>query len=130
MVEAVGEKADPAWIGKQVGVFPLIPCYDCGPCRARQYEMCRNYGYLGSRQDGGFAEYVTVPVKNLIELPAGVSIEAAAMFEPMAVAVHAIRRAEAGQSGSDRGLRAGDDRLVCAYVPDRSRVSERLCCGQ
>lgn len=54
--------------------------------------MCRSYGCLGSRQDGGFAEYVAVPVKNLIRLPDGVSYEEAAMLEPMSVAVHAIRR--------------------------------------
>lgn len=98
MVEEVGENADPAWKGKRVGVFPLIPCYSCGPCLAGQYEMCRSYGYLGSRQDGGFAEYVAVPAKNLIALPETVSYEEAAMLEPMAVAVHAIRRAAAGKS--------------------------------
>lgn len=92
VVESVGENVDSEWKDKRVGIFPLIPCYTCGPCRAGQYEMCRSYGYLGSRQDGGFAEYVTVPVKNLIRLPDGVSYEEAAMLEPMSVAVHAIRR--------------------------------------
>ena len=84
-----------AWLGKRVGVFPLLPCRACPPCRSGTYEMCRSYGYLGSRQDGGFAEYVTAPVKNLIELPESVSFEEAAMLEPMAVAVHAMRRASA-----------------------------------
>lgn len=93
IVEEVGEIADPAWKGKRVGIFPLIPCYTCGPCQAGKYEMCRHYGYLGSRQDGGFAEYVSVPEKNLIELPQEVSYEEAAMLEPMAVAVHAMRKA-------------------------------------
>lgn len=79
------------WLGQRVGVFPLIPCGKCMPCRKKQYEMCRNYSYLGSRRDGGFAEYVAVPSKNLIRLPEGVSFEAAAMLEPMAVAVHAMR---------------------------------------
>ena len=80
------------WKGKKVGVFPLIPCRECGPCRNRQYEMCRNYSYLGSRCDGGFAEYVAVPEWNLIELPEEVPYAEAAMMEPMAVAVHAMRR--------------------------------------
>lgn len=81
-----------SWIGKRVGVFPLIPCGKCLPCRQKRYEMCRNYSYLGSRRDGGFAEYVSVPVWNLIELPKEVTFEQAAMMEPMAVAVHAMRR--------------------------------------
>jgi len=73
-------------------VFPLIPCEECIACKQKKYEMCRNYSYLGSRRDGGFAEYVAVPEWNLIPLPENVSFEAAAMLEPMAVAVHAMRR--------------------------------------
>ena len=90
-VESAAEGSDSKWIGKRVGIFPLIPCGKCVPCRRRQFEMCRNYDYLGSRRNGGFAEYVSVPAKNLIKLPDNVSYEAAAMLEPMAVAVHAIR---------------------------------------
>lgn len=98
VVEAVGEGVNDSWLRKRVGVFPLIPCGNCMPCRKKQYEMCRNYDYLGSRRNGGFGEYVTVPETNLIELPDRVSFQEAAMLEPMAVAAHAIRRAmpEAG----------------------------------
>lgn len=91
---AVVKSADPAWVGKRVGVFPLIPCRDCDMCREKKYEMCRKYSYLGSRCDGGFAEYVCVPVWNLIELPEEVFFEQAACLEPLAVAVHAVRRAK------------------------------------
>lgn len=55
--------------------------------------MCRHYSYLGSRADGGFAEYAAVPAENLIILPDNVTFAEAAMLEPMAVAVHAMRRA-------------------------------------
>ena len=92
MVVAVGEKVSSDWLHKAVGIFPLLPCKECNPCRKKEYEMCRNYNYLGSRCHGGFAEYVAVPVWNLIELPKEVSYEAAAMLEPMAVAVHAMRK--------------------------------------
>ncbi len=91
-IEAVGINVDTKWQGKRVGVFPLIPCKECIPCRNENYEMCRKYNYLGSRCNGGFAEYVAVPKENLIELPDNVSFEQAAMLEPMAVAVHAIRK--------------------------------------
>lgn len=91
-VVEVGASVTKAWIGKSVGVFPLIPCCQCAPCRKMQYEMCTNYSYLGSRRDGGFAEYVAVPEWNLLQLPPGVSRMEAAMLEPMAVAVHAMRQ--------------------------------------
>ena len=93
-VEALGENADSKWLGKRVGVFPLIPCRECIPCQNKRYEMCKKYSYLGSRRNGGFAEYVAVPERNLLELPDNVTFEQAAMLEPMAVAVHAIRRIE------------------------------------
>ncbi len=91
-VVKLGAKADKSWLGQRVGVFPLLPCKECIPCQKKQYEMCQHYSYLGSRQDGGFAEYVTVPVWNLLPLPEEVTYEEAAMLEPMAVAAHAMRR--------------------------------------
>lgn len=94
IVTEVGRGVSTEWLNKRVGIFPLIPCKECDPCQKQQYEMCQNYSYLGSRTDGGFAEYVRVPIWNLIELPDNVSMEQAAMLEPMAVAVHAIRRAQ------------------------------------
>ena len=91
-VVKVGKRADIKWLHKRVGIFPLIPCRKCAACQRQQYELCRDYGYLGSRRNGGFAEYTAVPQWNLIELPDSVSYEEAAMLEPMAVAVHAMRR--------------------------------------
>lgn len=92
VVTETGSGADGKWLGRRVGVFPLMPCGKCAQCQAQRYEMCENYGYLGSRDNGGFAEYVEVPAWNLIALPETVSFGQAAMLEPMAVAVHAIRR--------------------------------------
>ena len=91
-VVETGEGVDHSWSGKRVGIFPLIPCRKCEQCMNERYELCRNYDYLGSRSNGAFAEYVTVPADNLIELPENASFEEAAMLEPMAVAVHSIRR--------------------------------------
>lgn len=95
-VAEIGSGVSGEWLGRRVGVFPLIPCGTCAACERERYEMCRHYGYLGSRQDGAFTEYTAVPVSNLLRLPDTVSYEEAAMLEPMAVAVHAMRRAAVG----------------------------------
>lgn len=89
----VAECGDASLIGKHVGVFPLIPCGNCPQCRRREYQLCRNYNYLGSRCDGGFAEYAVVPVWNLMPLPEQLPFPLAACLEPLSVAIHAIRRA-------------------------------------
>lgn len=102
-VVKTGKEEDKKWLGKRVGVFPLIPCRRCIACQKGKFEMCRSYSYLGSRRDGGFAEYVAVPAENLIELPDNVTYEQAAMLEPMAVAVHAMRRLGFGKSNDGEG---------------------------
>lgn len=93
VVRQAGTAENHHLIGKRVGVFPLVPCGKCEQCKKKAYEMCQSYNYLGSRTDGAFAEYVAVPVWNLIELPANVSFEDAAMLEPACVALHAVRQA-------------------------------------
>lgn len=99
-VVKAGPNVDETWLNKRVGIFPMIPCRECPQCQKKQYEMCRHYNYLGSRTDGGFAEYVRVPVWNLIELPENVSYEQAAMLEPASVAVHAVRRIQINEGES------------------------------
>ncbi|MBQ7464360.1 MAG: galactitol-1-phosphate 5-dehydrogenase [Lachnospiraceae bacterium] len=77
--------------GKRVAVFPKIACKKCRMCREGHPELCTDYDYTGSRRDGAFAEYVTVPAENLLELPDSISFEQAAMLEPLAVAANAVR---------------------------------------
>ena len=78
--------------GYRVGVFPLLPCHNCESCRVHHYETCSDYKYLGSRQDGAFAEYVAVPKWNLVILPDSMTYEQASLLEPAAVALHAVHR--------------------------------------
>ena len=99
-VERVADESDRHWLGKRVGVFPRIPCKKCASCEKGQYETCSNYDYIGSRRDGGFAEYVAVPVWNLLELPETVSDVQGALLEPAAVALHAVKRAQIFPSAS------------------------------
>ena len=96
-VKDIGAGVESRFLNKRVGVFPLLPCMECGQCKRQHYEMCSRYSYLGSRTDGGFAEYVAVPWWNLVELPESISFEQAALLEPMAVAVHAMRSALDGR---------------------------------
>lgn len=99
IVEIVGSEMDSALIGKHVGVFPLIPCRECPQCAEKHYEMCANYDYVGSRRNGGFAEYVAVPVWNLLLLDDSIPFTSAAMLEPLSVALHAMKLA---------GIKKGD----------------------
>lgn len=80
--------------GRRVAVFPLLPCFKCPSCESGAFETCSAYGYIGSRRDGAFAEYVAVPEWNLIDIPESMSFEQAALLEPAAVAHHAAGRVD------------------------------------
>ena len=79
-------------LGKNATVYPLIPCGTCAACKIGEYQLCSNYDYYGSRRNGAFAEYLNVKKKNLVILPDDISLEIAAMCEPVSVALHAIKR--------------------------------------
>lgn len=125
----VGSKVNPAWNGKRVGIFPLIPCMKCPACKSKSYEMCDNYNYLGSRCDGGFAEYVEVPEWNLIEIPDDVTFEQAAMLEPLSVAVHAIRQSGVRAEDSVAVIGLGTIGLFVVMFLQKMGIDTIFCIG-
>lgn len=132
VVERTANPEDSGWVGRRVGVFPLIPCMACPSCARGEYETCSNYDYVGSRRDGGFAEYAAAPVWNLIQLPGEISDVQGALLEPAAVALHAVRRADIRPHSSvcvvgtgGIGLLAGQWARRCGA--DRVVIKGRSC---
>ncbi|MFQ6039593.1 MAG: galactitol-1-phosphate 5-dehydrogenase [Candidatus Poribacteria bacterium] len=95
-------------IGDRATVIPLIPCLKCDYCQIGEYAQCDDYDYLGSRTDGGFAEYAKAPVSNLVIVPENVDLIEASLTEPAAVALHALRRT---------GVDAGDKVAILGAGP-------------
>ena len=87
-----GEGVGSEYLNRKAAVFPLLPCMKCDLCQIGEYAQCKVYNYFGSRCDGGFAEYIAVPLWNIVLVPDSLSYEEAAMAEPAAVAVHALRQ--------------------------------------
>ena len=100
VVSAIGSNVDSELLGKKVAVIPLVPCRTCTSCEVGDFAQCENYDFLGSRSDGGFAQYVKVPKENLLVVPDSVSEEACAFLEPIAVALHVV---------SNNSVHVGDD---------------------
>lgn len=87
--------------GERVAALPLIPCGKCEGCRQYGPFHCADYQFLGSRDDGGFAEFCLVPEDNLLRLPDDVDLKIGAFIEPLAVALHVVER-----SGFETGASA------------------------
>jgi L-iditol 2-dehydrogenase len=115
VVEAVNP-ADGGLLGKNAAVFPLIPCGKCEACQIGEYAQCSDYDYYGSRRDGAFAEYIAVKKWNLVFVPDGVPPEHAAMTEPCAVALHALRQAGIGLGDTVVIFGAGTIGLLAAQA--------------
>lgn len=91
-VEEVGEGVTSLKAGDRVAGVPLVPCMKCPDCQKGNYSLCKHYSFIGSRQFGSFAEYVSVPEKNAVKFEDEVSFEKGAFFEPATVALHGLRR--------------------------------------
>lgn len=79
--------------GDAVVCVPLLPCFQCEECCKAAYSQCKHYQFIGSRRDGGHAEFVVVSCKNLFRLPKGTSLMQGAFFEPITVGLHALKLA-------------------------------------
>ncbi|WP_088102819.1 zinc-binding alcohol dehydrogenase family protein [Halalkalibacter urbisdiaboli] len=93
--------------GDQVTIIPYVACGICFACRSGKTNCCSDLKVIGVHRDGGMREYITVPLTNVIKTE-GVSLDQAAMVEPLAIGAHAVRRAQ---------LRKGDTVLVIGAGP-------------
>lgn len=76
--------------GQRVTGNPLITCGYCEYCLQGRNNLCANRTMVGMTRPGAFAEYMSIPASSLIAIPEGLSLDAAALTEPAATAVHAI----------------------------------------
>jgi len=76
--------------GMRVTGNPLITCGVCEYCEQGRNNLCSNRTMVGMTRPGAFAEFMSIPAKTLITIPESLSMDAAALTEPAATAVHAI----------------------------------------
>ncbi|MEK0101237.1 L-idonate 5-dehydrogenase [Streptomyces sp. A475] len=97
-VLSYGDAATGPAPGTAVAVHPATPCGTCPECVDGRRQVCRDTRYLGSAArtphvQGGFAARIAVPAGQLRAVPDGLPLDRAALAEPLAVALHAVRRA-------------------------------------
>ena len=76
--------------GQRVTGNPLITCGHCEYCLQGRNNLCANRTMVGMTRPGAFAQYMSIPASSLIAIPSDLSVDAAALTEPAATAVHAI----------------------------------------
>ncbi len=94
-------------VGDQVSVIPYLECGYCPACRSGKTNCCSSLKVLGVHQDGGMTEYISVPTNHLIKMN-DLTLEQAAVVEPLSIGAHAVRRA---------AIRKGEKVLVIGAGP-------------
>ncbi len=111
-IVAVGADAAPIYpdlgIGTLVTVNPLWYCGECRSCQQGVNQLCYHRKLLGAHRPGAFAEYISVPAKLALPLPAGMNTRIGALTEPVGCAVRIAELA---------GDMAGEDCLVIGAGP-------------
>jgi L-gulonate 5-dehydrogenase len=92
--EAAGVIIGGASDGKRVTINPLVNCKTCPACLSGRENLCPDRQIISMQpREGAFAQYLTMPPENLVEVPADVALSKAALAEPLAVSWHAARLA-------------------------------------
>lgn len=80
--------------GRRVTVNPLVTCGTCAACSSGRENLCAERQIISMPpREGAFAQYITMPETNLVTVPDAISMDKAALAEPLAVSWHAVRLA-------------------------------------
>jgi len=118
VVAEVGEGITEWQGGERVVVIAYDPCRQCRWCQQGEYQLCLNKYWIGlGTNPGAFAEYVKAYSTMLLRVPDQVGDQAAALTEPLAVALHAVRTAH---------INLGDTAVVIGAGPIGLLVTQCL----
>lgn len=107
VIERIGGNAEGLREGDIVSVVPYLNCGACIACRNGKPNCCTSLSVLGVHIDGGMRERLSIPTRLLLKAD-GLTLDQAAVLEPLAIGAHALRRS---------GLRRGDTALVIGGGP-------------
>lgn len=113
-IAALGPGIEGIHPGERVAIQPNFACGRCKTCRSGRENICPARVRLGLDVDGVFAEYVTAPRQYVWTLPEGLSDSAAALTEPLAVALHGFQKIT--PAAGDRVLVYGTGAIGLLYV--------------
>ena len=91
-IAALGAGVENLEVGQKVTIQPQVVCGKCYPCRHGKYNLCETLKVMGFQTTGVASEYFAVDAAKVTPLPQEMSFDEGAMIEPLAVAVHAVRK--------------------------------------
>ena len=92
-ITGLGKNVTGFKVGQKVTIEPQVYCGHCYPCRHGKYNLCEELKVMGFQTTGTASEFFAVDASKVTPIPEEMSYEEGAMIEPLAVAVHAVKRA-------------------------------------
>ena len=92
--EVCGTVVEGPRTGVKAVLNPLITCGECDDCVNGLTNLCKDRKLIGMNRPGAFAEFITIPTKNIVEVPIDSDSTKLALTEPAAVSLHAVRLVE------------------------------------
>lgn len=93
IVEQIGENVQKVTAGDQISVIPYMHCGECIACENGKTNCCTSMKVTGVHIDGGMKEYLILPESHVLKVNQ-LSLNDAAVVEPLSIGAHAVRRAE------------------------------------
>jgi len=93
-------------VGDRIAIEPAMPCFKCDQCLEGRPHTCRNLKFLGcpGQADGCLSEYIVMPETSCFPIPESMSYDQAAISEPLAIGVYAVRLANMDFTGKNVGI--------------------------
>lgn len=110
-VVEINGASDFVTLGDIAVCVPILPCGTCETCLGGMHNLCAKAEAIGRTKQGAFAEYVDVPIGNLIKVPK-ISYEVYVLADPLAVCLHAVKLARQRTVGC-KSLVIGDGSIGC-----------------
>ena len=114
-VKAVGSSVTRVQVGDCIAVDPAVSCHQCDQCRQGRENTCHNVRFLGAPGEGGgcLCEYLVMPQECCFSTDGVITLEQAALCEPLSIAVYAVKRARLPKAVDVAILGAGPIGLSC-----------------
>ncbi len=116
VIAEVGRDVSGLAPGDKVTFMPQVTCGECYPCRHGMYHICESLKVMGFQTDGAGQEYFPIAADLVLKLPDEMSLDQAAMIEPISVGVHAIARGGGAEGKKVLVLGAGTIGNLTAQV--------------
>ena len=137
VVTAIGSRVTRVKPGDRIAIEPAMPCWECDQCKAGRHHTCRKLRFLGcpGQADGCLSEYIVMPETSCYPIPDSLSMDEAAISEPLAIGIYAIKKSMplpdtaigilgAGPIGMSTMLAARESGISRIYMTDK--IERRL----